>query len=137
MTTELCVLSCSAMLVASLWIPYAAGLLKTRGLMTPGDYEVAPSGPLPDWVNRANRAHQNSVESFAPFAAMVVVLHLSQVSTSITVGACVAYLAARVVHAIVHISGFSALRARSLVFTVSYMSVLALFVELIRNTCDG
>jgi uncharacterized MAPEG superfamily protein len=77
MTTELFYLLLAALLTGSLWIPVVVGYVRTRGPLTSETYRVAPTDRLPDWVNRANRAHQNAVESFAPFAAVVLAAHVS------------------------------------------------------------
>ena len=79
---ELLELLLTAILTGVLWIPVVIGYVASRGPLKPADYEVAPTSPLPDWVNRANRAHQNAVESFAPFAAVVLIAHAAGVSTA-------------------------------------------------------
>ncbi len=69
MTTELFYLLLTAILTGLLWIPVVIGYVTSRGLLRPIDYKIAPTSPLPEWVNRANRAHVNAVENFATFAA--------------------------------------------------------------------
>lgn len=56
MTTELVYLLLTALLTGLLWIPVVVGKVLARGPLKPIDYKVAPTAPLPDWVNRANRA---------------------------------------------------------------------------------
>jgi len=56
MSTELFYLLLTAILTGVLWIPVVIGYVKTRGPIKPSDYVVAPTSPLPPWVNRANRA---------------------------------------------------------------------------------
>ena len=73
MNTELLYLLLTAVLTGLLWVPVVIGYVTSRGLLTAETYKVAPTSPLPDWVNRANRAHANAVENFAPFAAVVLV----------------------------------------------------------------
>ena len=65
MTTELFYLLLTAILTGVLWIPVVIGYVLSRGPLKPSDYKVAPTSPLPDWVNRAHRAHMNAVENFA------------------------------------------------------------------------
>jgi uncharacterized MAPEG superfamily protein len=101
------------------------GYVSARGPLKPADYKVAPTSPLPAWVNRANRAHQNAVESFAPFAAVVLIAHAVGVSTPLTQSCAAVFFYARVVHAVVHISGFSLLAARTLVFVVAWGAFIA------------
>ena len=68
---------------------------------------MASTSPLPPWVNRANRAHVNAVENLAPFAAVVLVAQAAAVSTPVTAYCAAIYFYVRLVHALVHITGFS------------------------------
>src|SRR6185436_7910086 len=101
--------------------------------LKPADYKVAPTAPLPAWVNRANRAHMNSVESFAPFAAVVLIGNAAGASTSVTEVCAAVYFYARVAHAVVHISGFSLFMARTILFTVSWVAFMTFAIELLRH----
>lgn len=133
MTTELRCLLLTALLTGTLWIPVVIGYASARGPLRPVDYVKAPTTPLPDWVNRANRAHLNAVESFAPFAGVTLAGHALGVSTPITAGAAVVYLVARVAHAVVHISGVSTLMARTVIFTVGWGAFVTIAVEVLRQ----
>jgi uncharacterized MAPEG superfamily protein len=134
MTTEMFYLLLTAILTGALWIPVVIGYASARGPLKPVDFKVAPTSPLPDWVNRANRAHLNAVESFAPFAAVVLIGRAVGISDSITVAAAGVFFWARLVHAVVHVSGFSAFMARTLVFTVGWGAFMAFAIELVRRT---
>jgi uncharacterized MAPEG superfamily protein len=101
--------------------------------LKPADYKTAPTSPLPDWVNRANRAHINAVEGFAPFAAVVLIAHAAGVSDAVTAASAAVFFWARLVHAIVHVSGFSAFRARTVLFSVGYAAFMTFAVELLRH----
>ena len=134
MTTELTYLLLTAILTGVLWIPVVIGKVLARGPLKPSDYKAAPTSPLPDWVNRANRARMNAVENFAPFAAVVLIAHAAGVSTSVT-GTCAAvYFYARAAHAVVHITGFSLFMARTVLFTVAWLAFVAYAIELLRHT---
>jgi uncharacterized MAPEG superfamily protein len=134
MTTELFYLVLTALLTATLWVPYVIGVVRARGALRPQDYVTAPSAPLPDWVNRANRAHQNAVESFGPFAAVVLVGHAMGVSTALTVWCATIFFFARLAHAIVHIAGVSVAMARTVIFTVAWGAFAAFAVSLLLHT---
>src|SRR5882724_10934854 len=108
MTTELHYLLLSTILTGVLWIPVVIGYVSARGFLRPVDYKTAPTSPLPDWVNRANRAHLNAVEGFAPFAAVVLIGHAAGISSAVTVASAVVFFWARVAHALVQVTGFSA-----------------------------
>jgi len=131
--TELVYLLLTAVLTASLWIPVVIGYVRTRGPLTPDAYRVAPTDPLPAWVNRANRAHMNAVENFAPFAAVVLAGHAMGVHTSVTVACAAIYFWARLAHAVVHVSGFGQFRARTLLFTIGWIAFLVYAVSLLRR----
>jgi len=70
MTTDLKYLAYTAMLTASLWIPYVTAQSMTNGVLKPGNYRDPTQRPLPLWGKRADRAYLNAVEAFAPFAAL-------------------------------------------------------------------
>ena len=133
MTTELRYLVFTAILTGALWIPVVIGYVVARGPLKPVDYKVPPTSPLPDWVTRANRAHLNAVESLGPFAAVALVAHAAGVSTPVTTTAAAVFFGARVAHAVVHISGFSLLMARTLIFTVGWGAFMAFAVEVLRK----
>ncbi|MEP6997975.1 MAG: MAPEG family protein [Betaproteobacteria bacterium] len=134
MTTELYYLLLTAILTGVLWIPVVIGYVLSRGLLKPSDYKVAPTSPLHDWVNRANRAHINAVENLAPFATVVLIAHAVGISTSITAISAAVYFYARAAHAVVHISGFGLFLARTLLFTVAWVAFATFAIELLRHT---
>lgn len=111
------------------------GYVKSRGPLTDDAYkEVAPSSPLPPWLNRADRVHQNAVENFAPFAAVVLVAHALGISTSLTVACAAVYFYARLAHALVHISGTGLLKARTILFTIAWIAFLVYAIAVLRQT---
>ena len=134
MTTELFYLLLAAILTGVLWIPVVIGYVLSRGPLKPSDYKVAPTSPLPAWVNRANRAQVNAVENLAPFATVVLIAHAAGVSTSVTEISAAVYFYARLLHAPVHISGFSLFRARTVIFTVAWVAFITFAIELLRHT---
>ena len=133
MKTELLFLLLTAILTGLLWIPVVIGYVVSRGLLTSGDYKVAPTSALPAWVNRANRAHVNAVENFAQFAAVVVVAQLVGVSTYVTEYCAVIYFIARTAHAVVHISGTGFLMARTILFTIGWIAFITYAVVVLQK----
>jgi uncharacterized MAPEG superfamily protein len=109
------------------------GYVSARGPLTPATYKTASTTPLPDWVNRANRAHLNAVENFAPFAAVVLIGHVSGISTATTEICAAIYFYARAAHALVHVSGFGQFKARTLLFSVAWAAFLVFAVVLLRR----
>ncbi len=133
MTSELFYLLLTAILTGVLWIPVVIGYVTSRGLLTPQDYKVAPTSDLPDWINRANRAQLNAVENFGQFSAVVLIAHLADVHTGVTVFCASAYFYIRVIHAVLHISGFSYFNSRTVAFTLSFAAFLVYALEVLRN----
>jgi uncharacterized MAPEG superfamily protein len=135
MKTELFYLLLTAILTGVLWIPVVIGYVKTRGPLTPETYKTPPTSKLPDWVNRANRAHVNAVENFAPFAAVVVIGQLISVSTPVTAACAAIYFYVRLAHALVHISGFGEFKLRTVLFTIGWIAFLTFaIVLLVKST---
>lgn len=133
MKTELLYLVLTAVLTGMLWIPVVVGYVVSRGLLTPSGYKAAPTTPLPDWVNRANRAHLNAVENMLPFAAVVLVAQATGVSTAVTANCAAIYFYARAAHAVIHISGFGRFMARTLAFTVAWLAFITFAVVLLQR----
>ena len=133
MKIELVYLLLTAILTGVLWIPVVIGYVTSRGVLTSETYRVPPKSALPAWVERANRAHQNAVENFAPFAAVVLIANAAGISTSATVTCAAVYFYARLAHAIVHISGTGLLKARTILFTIAWIAfIVYAFVLLAR-----
>ena len=136
MTTELMYLVLTALLAASLWIPYIVGVntseagseaeVDSRDFTRPGN----PALQRP-WVHRAFRAHLNLLEQFLPFAALVLLAHQLGVSTWVTVWASAAFFWLRVAHAIGMITGLAALPARPIIFTLAWLCVVAIGVQIL------
>ena len=51
--------------------------VKTNGPLQPANYVDPTQRPLPAWGKRADRVYINAVETFAPFAALVIAIHLA------------------------------------------------------------
>lgn len=133
MTNELFYLLLVALLTGVLWIPVVIGYVSSRGSLKPADYKVAPTAPLPAWVNRANRAHLNAVENIASFATVVLIAHAVGVSTPVTAMSAAVFFYARLAHALFHISGFGLFMARTVAFTVAWIAFMTFAVELLRH----
>ena len=133
MKTELFYLLLTSILTGALWIPVVIGYVSSRGFPTAADYATAPTSRLPDWVNRANRAHLNAVESFAPFAAVVLIANATGMSSAVTESCAAVYFYARAAHAIIHVSGFGLLMARTVAFTVAWVAFVVFSVALLQR----
>jgi uncharacterized MAPEG superfamily protein len=133
MKIELLYLLLTAILTGVLWIPVVIGYVTSRGALTSEAYQVAPTSALPHWVNRANRAHQNAVENFAPFAAVVLIAYAIGFSNATTEYCAAIYFYARLAHALVHISGIGLLKLRTILFTVAWIAFLVDAIAVLRH----
>ena len=134
MTIELWYLFLSSVLLAVLWIPHIIGQVASVGLLTATDYrELRVQSQFPAWVRRANRAHINLVEQYGAFAGLIVVAHLSGVSTAVTAFAAATFFWARVAHAVVFVAGFGFLMIRTVIFTIAWLAVMLIAWEILIN----
>jgi uncharacterized MAPEG superfamily protein len=133
MTTELWYLFWTTLLLAVLWIPFVVGSVQTAGPLQPEEYRFGRNIEFPQWVRRANRAHVNLVEQFAPFAALVVIAHIAGVHNTVTVWCAAVFFWIRILHAIVYISGFAQFRARTVLFTIAFVALVVYAWEIFAN----
>ena len=129
MSTDLWYLAFTAMLTAALWIPYIACQVMTNGFLAPENYVDPTQRPVPLWGQRCNRAYLNAVETFAPFAAIVVLIHLAGKSDGTSAFLAMAFFWLRAAHALVY--WFAIPFIRTIVFTLGFFAVVGLFVRLV------
>ncbi len=130
MSPELKYLALTALLTASLWIPYVVAQVVINGPLKPPNYVDPTPRPLPLWGQRANRLYMNAVETFAPFAAIVILVQLAGKNDSMTAFWAMSYFWLRVAHAIVYLVAIPYIR--TIIFVLGYICVIGLFVELMK-----
>ena len=113
------------MIVVAMFLPYAAVVLAKSG----GVDNHAPRATLATltgWRQRADWAHRNHFEAFAPFAVAVVIAELAQVpQTKIDIAAG-AFIVLRIVYTGLYIADLATLR--TIAWSLAFICVLALFV---------
>ena len=124
MSIELTYLALTALLTAALWIPYIVAQVMTNGFLSGENYIDPTPRPVPLWGQRANRAHINAVEAFAPFAALVLIAHVAGKENAMTAFWTLAFFWLRLVHAVVFL--FAVPFIRTLVFTLGFVAVCGL-----------
>jgi uncharacterized MAPEG superfamily protein len=77
-------------------------------------------------VQRANAAHLNAFEAFAPFAASVVMAQLAGVGHATIAALALAFIVLRVLHGVFYLADIAL--ARSLVWAGGYGCAIALLV---------
>jgi uncharacterized MAPEG superfamily protein len=130
MTTDLRYLAYTAILTAALWIPYIVCQVMTNGLLAAPNYVDPKQRPVPLWGKRADRAYINAVESFAPFAALVIVAHIAGKADAMTAFWATCFFWLRLIHAVVYLLAIPYIR--TLVFTLGFVAVVGIFWELIK-----
>jgi uncharacterized MAPEG superfamily protein len=134
MTTELFWLLMTALLAASLWIPYIVGVNtsifegQAESFSRPPDHRHMPA-----WVHRAHRAHLNLLEQFLPFAVIVLFAHQLKVSTMVTQWAVIIFFWLRLAHAVGMISGKARMPVRPLLFTAGWVIMLVMGWQVLAN----
>lgn len=124
MSVELKYLALTALLTAALWIPYVVCQVMTNGALARENYIDPTPRPVPLWGQRAHRAHLNAVEAFAPYAALVLIVHVAGKETAMTAFWATAFFWTRLAHAIVY--WFAAPFVRTLLFTFGFVCVCGL-----------
>ena len=130
MSTDLKYLAFTAILTASLWIPYVVAQVTTNGPLKPQNYIDPTPRPLPPWGKRADRAYLNAVENFAPFAALVIAVHLAGKANAMTAFWTMSFFWLRLAHAVVYWLGLPWIRTG--IFTLGFVCVVGIFWELIK-----
>jgi uncharacterized MAPEG superfamily protein len=89
----------------------------------PRNQEAALTG----WGARAVAAHLNGFETFAPFAAAVLVAHISGASTGLVDNLAVVFVVSRVIYSVFYLADLAALRSTA--WSVGWIATFALFLS--------
>jgi uncharacterized MAPEG superfamily protein len=127
MTTELGWLMLTAILAASLWIPYIVGVNVTKFEGKEAIFDRPPDlGKMPAWVHRSHRAQLNLIEQFVPFATIVLIAAILRISTAATQWCVILFFWIRLAHAIGYISGKARFPVRPLIYLAGWVDTLVL-----------
>src|SRR5207245_8972652 len=110
MTTDLVMLAASAGLTGACVLPYGLGMWTRWPVREVLGTRDGPP-PLPPWAERARRAQRNMLENFPHFAALVLVANAAGLANYQTGLGATMFFWARLVHAVVYITGIWWLRA--------------------------
>ncbi len=121
MTVELQMLVASSLLAIVGAFPNLIAVIWQGGLgVALGNRDNVPQ--LPEWAIRAERAQRNLLANLIPFAALVLVAHLSGLSNADTALGSTLFFWSRVAYAAIYIAGIPYLR--TLAFLVSFVGML-------------
>ena len=118
-------------LVVVIFLPFAPTLLSIRHRVEQfGEYDNnfsrAQGAALTGKGALVWAAHQNALEQRAPFAAAVIVAHVSGADQSASAMLALGFVGLRLLHLIAHLNGYAGLR--SALFGASMACVLGQFI---------
>ena len=90
MTIELEMLVWTAAFTAIIWIPYILAHILNVGVIPALTY-AADTVPMPDWAQRAKKAHYNAIEGLVTFAVFIFAAHAAGVSNEVTQNSAIIY----------------------------------------------
>lgn len=124
LTEDLQWLVASALLTASLWIPYIINRMREHGPWTALHNPNRDQRPKAAWADRLMWAHANAVENLVVFAPLVLVVNATGTSSSATALAAEVYFFARAAHVLIYTAGVPVLR--TVAFLVGWAAQVAL-----------
>ena len=120
MTAELKYLILTIAMTAIFWFPYGfINKIAVRGLFGATGYPD-PEKPLSPWAIRMQRAHYNAVENLVIFAPLIIIAHILNIHTEMTVMAAMIYFWGRLVHFLAYV--FAIPFVRTLGFAVGFIA---------------
>ena len=129
MTTDLWMLTWSALLCAVMPYPGIVGLMRMPGGTAWGVGNRDTPLAVAPWVERTRRAHANMVENLAPFACLVLVAHVAGKANATTAFATELFLSARIVYTLVYMAGIPVLR--TLIFGVGVLAEILILLQIL------
>jgi len=111
-------------------IPYVIAHVRTNGPLAPANYVDPAPRLVPLWGQRAHRAYLNAVEGFAPFAALVIIAHITGKANAMTAFWAACFFWLRLAHAVVYLAAIPYLR--TVIFTLGFVAVIGIFWEVIK-----
>ncbi len=106
--------------MVSLW------LYKLKDLAGPRDNLPEVNSILP---GRLKRAVKNSIESLVLFVPLVLIAHVLNISTELTLLAAQIYFYSRIIHSVTYLAGIPWIR--TLAFAGSTSAIVIMFIEII------
>ncbi|HVA12078.1 MAG TPA: MAPEG family protein [Stellaceae bacterium] len=114
------------MILAAAFLPYLAIVLAKAGGGIDNHAPRRDLAALTGWRRRAEWAHRNHFEAFAPFAAAVIVAELVRGPQAWIDEVAGAFVALRILYTALYLADRAALR--SLAWALGFVCVLALFL---------
>jgi len=128
MTTDLWMLVWTTLLCVALPLVYVLGEVLAPGGAAWGLGNRDTPFELPPWAARAKRAHLNLVENLLPFAALVLVVHVSGKANAMTALGATIFFWSRLAHAAVYTAGITVVR--TVAFFVGAAGLVLILVQI-------
>ena len=116
-----------ALTFAQMLVAVSGATLQVGLPMLAGNREPVPA--FGGWVGRAQRAHQNMLESLVLFAALVLIAVIAGKTNATTLLGAQLFFWARLVYAFVYLAGIPWLRTA--VWLVSVIGLILIFVQVL------
>ena len=130
MSVELEMLVWVSTLTLFMWVPYVLSAMVNDGLITSFKWQGDEEQRF-IWSQRAKRAHYNAIENLIPFAAIVIVAHLAEISNDATAAAATAYFWLRAIYYVFYTVGISYIRTPA--FALSWLAQLCIVYQIISH----
>lgn len=122
-------LAATVTMTSLFWMPYIANRLHEQGVFKALWDPHGETGTERPWADRMMRAHRNAVENLCVFAPLVLLVLMTNASTSTTATATMIYFFARLAHFVVFTAGLPVVRV--LLFLVGFGCQATLGVALL------
>ena len=130
MSVELEMLVWVSTLTLLMWVPYVLSGIINDGLVASLKWQGDEKQRFL-WAEWAKRAHYNSIENLIPFAIIVIIAHLTNISNEVTTSAATAYFWLRAIHYIFYTAGISFMR--TLAFIGSWLAQICIVFQILSN----
>ena len=117
--TEIHWMAATGLMTALFWMVYVLNRFAVIGIPASLGNPNPEHKPLSDWAQRATAAHQNAMENFQIFAALVLGVVALNLSSSLTITLSMLYFFARLAHFVVYTLGIPV--ARTLTFVLGWI----------------
>jgi len=128
MSVELSMLMWSGVLMLALILCSATANSLAMGLPWGLSNRDDPA-TIDGWRARLKRAYANHAENTLIFAAIVIPVSLAGISNEMTVLGAQIFLGARIVHALVYVSGITALALRTLAYFAGVIGTVMILIQ--------
>ena len=130
MSVELEMLVWLSTLTLFMWVPYVLSAMVNDGPIASFKWQGGEEQRF-IWSQRAKRAHYNAIENLIPFAAIVIVAHLAEISNDATASAATAYFWLRAIHYVFYTAGISYIRTPA--FILCWLPQICIVYQIISH----